>query len=161
MFLIAVGSGAAWGLGYGFIRVGFSLGLLIAAMGLASSAALAIGPSLSWLRDSDSERSAAAFVAVFVPLMAAGALINFLIRIPLTMATALISMVPIANKVNRAGGLIAGLLFGWVLVSVALIGLQQLPVSPVGKGLDQATFASGPIGWVDRYVAAVEITSHE
>ena len=158
LFLIAVISGAAWGLGYGFIRIGFACGILIAAMGLAGTAAFAIGPSLSWVRDSESERSAAAFLVVFVLLMVVGAMVNFLIKIPLTMVTALVSVVPIVNKLNRGGGLIAGLLFGWILVSVALIGLQQLPVAAVGKGIEQATFASGPIGLVDRFVATIDLS---
>ena len=158
MFLIAVISGAAWGLGYGFIRIGFACGFLIAAMGLAGTAAFAIGPSLLWLRDSESERTAAAFLVVFVLLLVIGAIVNFLIKIPLTMVTALVSVVPIVNKLNRGGGLIAGLLFGWVLVSVALIGLQQLPVPAVGRGIEQATFASGPIGLVDRFVATIDLS---
>jgi hypothetical protein len=158
-FLIAVGSGALWGLGYGLIRVGFACGLLVASIGIACTAAFAIGPSLSWFGDTESEQTAAAFLIVFALMMVAGAFVNFLIRIPLTMATTLVSRIPVASKLNRGGGLIAGLLFGWVLLSVSLIGLQQVPVGNVGEGIDESTIASAPIGWVDRHVASIEIST--
>ena len=136
-----------------------ALGILVFSMGIAGMAALAIGPSLSWIGDSERGGAAAAFLVVFAFLIVAGAFINLLLRIPLTMASSMVSKIPVVNLLNRAGGLISGVLFGWLLISVTLIGLQQLPVGTVGKSIDAASFASGPISWADRYVASIEIAS--
>ena len=44
--------------------------------------------------DTESEQTAAAFLIVFALMIVAGAFVNFLIRIPLTMATTLVSGYP-------------------------------------------------------------------
>ena len=158
-FLIALGSGAVWGVAYGFIRVGMAFGLLVAGTGIAGTVAVAVGPYLTIFGNTVSERTAAGFLLSFAFLMVAGAMVNFLIKVPLTLATGMVSVMPVANSLNRGGGLIAGVLFGCVLVSVTLIGLQQLQFGPVGKSIDEASFASAPIGWVDRFVASIEIST--
>ena len=148
-----------WGLRSGFIKIGVALGILVFSMAIAGSAAFAIGPSLSWIGDGERGGTAVAFLVVFTFLMVAGALVNLLLKIPLTIASSMVSTIPVVSLLNRAGGLISGVLFGWILISVTLIGLQQLPVGTVGKSIDAASFASGPISWADRYVTSIEIVS--
>ena len=44
------------------------------------------------------------------------------------------------------------------MLSVILIALQQLAVGSVGEAIDGSSFASGPISWIDRYVASIELS---
>ena len=52
-----------------------------------------------------------------------------------------------------------GVLFPCILLSVILIGLQQIPVVAIAKGIEDSSFASGPISWVDRFVASIELST--
>lgn len=158
LLVIALGSGAFWGVGYGFIRIALAFLILMAGVGIAGTVSFAIGPSFPWFGESESEQTAAAFLLAFALAMVAGAFVNFLMRIPMTIATAMVSLMPVVNLLNRGGGLIAGALFGWVMLSVVLIALQQLTVDSVGEAIDGSSFASGPISWIDRYVASIELS---
>ena len=80
----------------------------MAGVGIAGTVAFAIGPSFPWFGESESEQTAAAFLLAFAFVMVAGAFVNFLMRIPMTLATAMVSLMPVVNLLNRGGGLIPG-----------------------------------------------------
>ena len=151
--------GAAIGLFYGFIRMWVPFAFLIAGVGLAGALAFAFGPSLSGVLETEGSQLKAAFFAVFVIAQLLGAFIAYTMRHLMVIASALVSVFPMGALLNRGGGVVAGPLYGCIFVSVILIGLHQWPVDTVTRGVQESSFAHMPIGWVDRYVASIEISS--
>ena len=150
--------GAAVGLVSGFIRIWILFAFLLAGVGFAGGFAFAIGPSLSRVLETEGAQLAAAFLVVFALMQLLGAFITYLLRHLLSIASALVSVMPMGFLLNRGGGLVAGLVYGCVFVSVILIALQQWPADTVARGIEETSFAHRPIGWVDHYVSSIEIS---
>ncbi len=157
--LAACLSGMSVGLLAGFLKIWLPLLFLLAGTGFAGALATAFGPSLLGFLDSENTQLAAAFLVVFAAMQVMGAVVHTLMSYPLTVASAMVSLVPMGALLNRAGGILAGLLYGCVFLSVILIALQQVPVDSIAEGMDESSYAHRPIGWVDRYVASIEIAA--
>ena len=149
--------GAAAGLFLGFIRIWIPFAFLMAGVGLAGALALVFGPSLSGLLETEGAQLTAVFFVVFAISQLLGAFIAHITRHFLSIASVLVSVAPMGALFNRVGGFAAGLVYGGIFVSVILIGMHQWPLDTVTKGVKESSFAHRPIGWVDRFVAAIEI----
>ena len=156
--IVAWGSGAAWGLSAGLMRAWVPFLFLLAGVGFAGTLGIVIGPALSWLVDSEGGQAAVAFLIVLSPMLLLGIWVTVATRKPLSVAFSLVELFPMALLFNRAGGILMGALLGCVLIAVLLLSLQQIPVNSVGAAIEESSFASGPIKWVDRYVASVEFS---
>ena len=146
------------GLFAGFIKISVTFAFLLAGVGFAGGLANVIGPSFSGFLGSESSQTAAAFLVVFAAMQVLGAIVAALLRKPVSIASGLSALFPMGFLFNRGGGVMAGVLFGWISVSVFLISLQHWPVDAVGRGINESSIARGPIGWVDRYAASIEIS---
>ena len=151
--------GAAIGLFFGFIRIWVPFAFLIAGVGFAGALAFAFGPSLSGVLETKGAQLTAAFFAVFAITQLLGAFMAYTTRHLMSIASALVSVFPMGALLNRGGGFVAGTVYGCIFVSVIFIGLYQWPVETVTRGVQESSFAQRPIGWVDRYVASIEISS--
>ena len=151
--------GAAAGLFFGFIRIWIPFAFLIAGVGFAGALAFAFGPSLSGLLETEGAQLIAAFFVVFAISQLLGAVIAHTTRHFMSFASELVSAAPMGALFNRAGGFAAGLVYGCIFVSVILIGMHQWPLETVTKGVQESSFAHRPIGWVDRYVASIKVSS--
>ena len=156
--LAAWGSGLAVGLFAGLMRVWLPLLFLMVGMGFGGALGEVIGPAFSPFIDSERGQTAAAFLVVFAAMMLFGAFITLAAFGPLTIASSLVSVIPMGATINKAGGVLLGLLFTGTFLAVVLIGLQQIPVKSVSRAIDESSIASAPLGWVDRYVASIEIS---
>ena len=157
--MVAWWSGALVGLVAGFMRGWVPFAFLLAGMGFGGTLAIVIGPGLIRFVSSESGQAAAGFFLVFFLVLLLGALVTYALRGPLTMASSLTVLFPMGFLLNRLGGLLVGVLFPCILLSVILIGLQQIPVVAIAKGIEDSSFASGPISWVDRFVASIELST--
>ncbi len=151
--------GAVAGLFFGFIRIWIPFAFLMAGVGFAGALALAFGPSLSGLLETEGAQLTAAFFVVFAISQLLGAFIAHTTRHFMSIASVLVSVAPMGALFNRTGGFAAGLVYGCIFVSVILIGMHQWPLETVTKGVQESSFAHRPIGWVGRYVASIEISS--
>ena len=156
--LLAWVAGAVIGLLAGFIRIWLPFLFLVAGTGVAGAMAIVIAPGLSGFIDRESAQTAAAFLAVFAAIELVGVVIAHSFRHAMAMASVWVSLFPMGSLLNRSTGMVAGALFGCILMSVIVVSVQQWPVESVGKGISESSFAGGPIGWVDRYVASIEIS---
>lgn len=156
--LIAWAAGAAIGLFSGFIKIWIPFAFLLAGVGIAGSLAFAFGPSFSGVLGTEEAQLTAVFLVVFILMQLLGAAIAYLTRHFMSIASTFVSLVPMGALLNRGGGLLAGLVYGCVFISVIFIALQQWPVDPVAKGVQESSIAQRPIAWVDRYVASIEIS---
>ena len=146
------------GLVGGLFRIWLPILFLMSALGFASGLSILVGPRVFSFIESESRQELAGFFLIFVVMLAVGLVITRAVWHPLSIASALMSVLPGGGLLNRVGGMLLGVLSGLVLLSVVLIGLQQYPVPAVGRAIAESTVASGPIGWVDRYVASLEIS---
>ena len=151
---------ALWGLKSGLMYAWLPFLFLLAGAGFAGALGLLIGPALFPFIDTAAGQAATGFFLVFAAFGLLGAVVTKAMRPLLMAASRLSSLSPTGALFNQGGGLLIGVLFGCILLSVVLIGLQQLPAGAVGRALDESSFAGKPVGWVDRYVASLEL-SHD
>ena len=156
--LVAWVAGAAFGFATGFIRIMIPFVFVVSGVGLAGALAIAFGPVFLGSLDTESPQTAAVFLIVFALLQLVGGLIAYMVRHPMSILSAMVSVFPLGSLFNRGGGLAGGVFAACILVSTVLIGLQQLPVDWVGEGIRDSSFAHRPVGWVDRFVGAVEVS---
>ena len=156
---LAVWAAAALlGLWAGLLRVSVLFACLIVGAGVASSLGPLAGPAVFPFVDSEGRQELAGFFLVYGGMLAFGLVVTLVAWVPLSAASAFMSLVPWLGQFNRVGGLAAGFLGALVLLSITLLGLQQYPVPAVGKAIAESSAASAPIAWVDRYVTAIEIS---
>ena len=155
--LVAWVAGATVGLGSGFIRIMIPFVFVASGVGFASFLAFAFGPSLFRFMETEDGQTAAAFLAVFAAIQLVGGFIAYLVRHPMSIFSSLVSIFPTGSLFNKSVGLVGGVFVACVFVSVIFIALQQLTVEGVGRAIEESSFAHVPIGWVDRFVAAIEI----
>ena len=150
-------AGASVGFAAGFIKIMIPFMFVASGVGFAGALAFAFGPSLFRYMETEDGQAAAAFLAVFVALQLLGGLIAYLVRHSMSILSSLVSVFPIGSLFNKGGGLAGGIFAACLFVSVILIALQQLPVGGVASAIEESSFAHEPIGWVDRFVAVIEI----
>ena len=149
------------GLAAGLMRIWVPFVFLVAGTLFAAGLGELVGSGVFGFIESEARQELAGFFLIFAATLVVGAVIALIalaLLVPLSIASALMSLVPMGGMVNRAGGLALGTLTGLIVVSVILIGLQQYPVASVGRGIAESSVASAPIGWVDRFVASIEIS---
>ena len=156
--LIACLGGLAFGLLGGFLKLMIPFLFLLAGVGLAGTVSMAVGPSLPELLGEEHSREAIVFLVVFAALLAVGGVVSSIMSLGIAAATTAISVAPVGALLNRAGGAVAGLIYGCILLSVLLIALQQIPIPSVYDAVGDSSFAHRPIGWVDRYAPSIEIS---
>ena len=156
--LAAWALGALAGLAAGLFRLWLPVLFLLAALGLAGGFGILIGPGIFFFMESESGQALAGFSLVFAAMAAIGVMVTAAMWKLLSAGSSLISLLPVGALLNWAGGLLLGAFAGLMLVSVILISLQQYPVPSVGRAIAKSSLASGPIHWVDRYVASLEIS---
>ena len=141
------------------MRIWVPFAFLMTAIAFGGGLSSLVGPAVFGFIESEARQELAGFFLVFAGILSVGAIIALAVWGPLSVASTLMSLVPWGGLLNRVAGLLMGTLLGLILLSVILIGLQQYPVSAVGRAIAESSVASAPIGWVDRYVASIEISS--
>ena len=158
MMLVTCLGGLGFGLLSGFLKVVVPFVLLLVVVGLAGAASGAIGPSLPGALGGEHSQIAIAFLVVFVALQVMSMMVSFFVGVAMTAATAAVSVMPMGALLNRAGGALAGLFHGCILLSVLLIALQQIPVGSISVAIEESSFAHRPIDWVDKLAPSIELS---
>ena len=156
--LVACLAGLATGLVGGFFKILLPFIFLLAGVAVAGTISNAVGPALPEVLGDDHSQTAVVFLVVLAALQAAGFMLSGILSLAMMAASAAVSATPMGALFNRAGGAVAGLLYGCVFVSVFLIALQQIPVESVAEAIGDSSFAHRPIGWVDKYAPSIEIS---
>ncbi len=151
-------SGALLGYAAGMARVFLPFIFVVAGISMSSALGLLIGPLVFFFVEDTARQDVAGFFLVFAAMLFLGLFVTLSIWAVMSMATPLMSVLPMGRQINRAGGLLMGSLASLVLLAVILIGLQQYPVASVGQGLAESSFASRPVHWLDHYLPALEIS---
>jgi uncharacterized membrane protein required for colicin V production len=134
--ILAVWAGtASWGASMGLLQMGVHL--LVVAVGLAISSRMAptVGDLFSVVTDNENAQSAAGFIAVFLILFIAGGVASFWLRMVL-------GIIPFFGSFNKLGGLIVGILVGFLLLSGILTGIQKFPIKDAQQTIDDSKLGS-------------------
>ena len=126
---------ASWGASMGLLQMGVHL--LVVAVGLAISSRIAptVGDLFSVVTDNENAQSAAGFIAVFLILFIAGGVASFWLRMVL-------GIIPFFGSFNKLGGLIVGILVGFLLLSGILTGIQKFPIGDAEQTIDDSKLGS-------------------
>ena len=126
---------ASWGASMGLLQMGVHL--LVVAVGLAISSRIAptVGDLFSVVPDNENAQSAAGFIAVFLILFIAGGVASFWLRMVL-------GIIPFFGSFNKLGGLIVGILVGFLLLSGILTGIQKFPINDAQQTIDDSKLGS-------------------
>ena len=122
---------ASWGASMGLLQMGVHL--VVVAVGLAISSRIAptVGDLFSVVTDNENAQSAAGFIAVFLILFIAGGVVSFWLRMVL-------GIIPFFGSFNKLGGLIVGILVGFLLLSGILTGIQKFPIKDAQQTIDDS-----------------------
>ena len=126
---------ASWGASMGLLQMGVHL--LVVAVGLAISSRIAptVGDLFSVVTDNENAQSAAGFIAVFLILFIAGGVLSFWLR-------TILGIIPFFGSFNKLGGLIVGILVGFLLLSGILTGIQKFPIRDAQQTIDDSKLGS-------------------
>ncbi len=126
---------ASWGASMGLLQMGVHL--VVVAVGLAISSRIAptVGDLFSVVTDNENAQSAAGFIAVFLILFIAGGVASFWLRM-------ILGIIPFFGSFNKLGGLIVGILVGFLLLSGILTGIQKFPIKDAQQTIDDSKLGS-------------------
>lgn len=126
---------ASWGASMGLLQMGVHL--VVVAVGLAISSRIAptVGDLFSVVTDNENAQSAAGFVVVFLVLFIAGGVVSFWLRMVL-------GIIPFFGSFNKLGGLVVGVLVGFLLLSGILTGIQKFPIGDAQQTIDDSKLGS-------------------
>ncbi len=126
---------ASWGASMGLLQMGVHL--VVVAVGLAISSRIAptVGDLFSVVTDNENAQSAAGFIAVFLILFIAGGVVSFWLR-------TFLGIIPFFGSFNKLGGLIVGILVGFLLLSGILTGIQKFPIKDAQQTIDDSKLGS-------------------
>lgn len=126
---------ASWGASMGLLQMGVHL--VVVAVGLAISSRIAptVGDLFSVVTDNENAQSAAGFVVVFLVLFIVGGVVIFWLRMVL-------GIIPFFGSFNKLGGLVVGVLVGFLLLSGILTGIQKFPIRDAQQTIDDSKLGS-------------------
>ena len=126
---------ASWGASMGFLQMGVHLVVVAVGLAIASRIAPTVGDLFSVVTDNENAQSAAGFIAVFLILFIAGGVASFWLRMVL-------GIIPLFGSFNKLGGLIVGILVGFLLLSGILTGIQKFPIKDAQQTIDDSKLGS-------------------
>ncbi len=126
---------ASWGASMGLLQMGVHLVVVAVGLAIASRIAPTVGDLFSVVTDNENAQSAAGFIAVFLILFIAGGVVSFWLRMVL-------GIIPFFGSFNKLGGLIVGILVGFLLLSGILTGIQKFPIRDAQQTIDDSKLGS-------------------
>ena len=126
---------ASWGASMGLLQMGVHLVVVAVGLAIASRIAPTVGDLFSVVTDNENAQSAAGFIAVFLILFIAGGVASFWLRMVL-------GIIPFFGSFNKLGGLIVGILVGFLLLSGILTGIQKFPIKDAQQTIDDSKLGS-------------------
>ena len=132
--LVVWGITALWGFSTGLIRVAISFVVVVVGLALSSRIAEDVGNIFSGLTDSEGAQTVGGFILIFLGLSIIGAIASFWIG-------ALLRFLPVFGLANRFGGLVVGVIVGFLLLSGILTGAQKF-TDTVDDDIDESALGA-------------------
>ncbi len=135
LVLVVWGLSALWGFSAGLIQVVFPLLVVIVGLALSSRIGDTVGNIFSVVTDNENAQTVAGFILIFVALFVISSIVSFWLR-------TVLRFIPLFGLANRLGGMAAGVLVGFLLLSGVLTGIQKFPFNSLDVRIDESTLGS-------------------
>ena len=135
VILVVWGITAIWGFATGLVMVALPLCVTIAGLALSSRFADDVGNIFSKLTDSEDIQTVAGFILIFLGLFIIGLVVAFWLR-------KVLGLIPLFGPANRLGGMAAGILVGFLLLSGVLTAVQKHPFQNMDERIDGSALGS-------------------
>ena len=134
VILVVWGVTALWGFSTGLIRVTISFVVVVVGLALSSRIAEDVGNIFSGLTDGEGAQTIGGFILIFLGLSIIGAIASFWIG-------AVLRFLPIFGLANRLGGVVVGVIIGFLLLSGVLTGAQKF-TDTVDDDIDESALGA-------------------
>ena len=134
VILVVWGITALWGFSTGVIRISISLVVVIVGLALSSRIAEDVGNIFSGLTDSEGAQTVGGFILIFLGLAIIGAIASFGIG-------TVLRFLPVFGLANRFGGIVVGVIIGFLLLSGVLTGVQRF-TNTVDDDIDESALGA-------------------
>ena len=131
VILVVWAGTASWGASMGLLQMGIHLVVVAVGLAIASRIAPTVGDLLSVVTDNENAQAAAGFIGVFLILFIIGGIASFWTRM-------VFGIIPFFGSFNKLGGLIVGVVVGFVLLSGILTGIQKFPIGDAQQTIDDS-----------------------
>ena len=135
VILVVWGITALWGVSVGLVQVMIALAVAIVGLAVSSRVADDVGNIFSRLTDSEDIQTIGGFVLIFLGLFIIGWVVSFGLR-------KVLGLIPLFGVANHIGGLAAGILVGFLLLSGLLTGVQKYPFKNMDERIDSSALGS-------------------
>ena len=126
---------AFWGYRSGLVQITIPLVVVIVGLAVSSRLAPDVGDVFSGFTENEDIQTIAGFVLIFFVLVVAGALAGFTVR-------TVLRVIPLFGLANSLGGMVAGLLIGFLILSGVLIGVQKYPFDNIEQHISDSTLGT-------------------
>ena len=135
VILVVWAATALWGASVGLLRIAIHLVIVAAGLALSSRIAEPVGALFAPLTDNEVAQTVAGFITIFAILFIAGGVVSFWARM-------ILGIVPLFGMVNKLGGLVVGVVLGFLLLSGVLTGIQRFPVAGLDKTIGDSALGA-------------------
>ena len=141
---------AMFGASMGLLRMVVHLATVAVALALSSRIAEPLSGVFAPLTDNENAQTVAAFLAIFLILFIAGGILSFWMR-------TILGIVPLFGMANKLGGLVVGVLMGFVLLSGVLTGIQKVPIRDAQQTIDDSALGAFLADNFDTVIRGVKL----
>ncbi len=150
LVLVVWGLSALWGFSAGLIQVVFPLLVVIVGLALSSRIGDNVGNIFSVVTDNENAQTVAGFILIFVALFVISSIVSFWVR-------TVLRFIPLFGLANRLGGMAAGVLVGFLLLSGVLTGIQKFPFNDLDVRIDESALGSFMADKFDVVIRGVKL----
>ena len=122
---------ALWGFKDGFLLVAVPFVTMLIALALASRIGETVGNIFSVFTDSENAQAVYGVILIFVVAFFVAGVVGGMIR-------GVLGMIPLFGLADKLGGMVVGLLVGFLLLSGVLTAVQRYPFRDLDKTIDES-----------------------
>ena len=150
VILVVWAGTASWGASMGLLRMGVHLATVVVGLAVSSRIAASLSGVFAPLTDNENAQTVAAFIAIFLILFIAGGILSFWMR-------TILGIIPLFGTANKLGGLVVGVIMGFVLLSGVLTGIQKFPVGDAQQTIDDSALGAFLADNFDTVIRGVKL----
>lgn len=135
VILVVWAGTASWGASMGLLQMVVHLVTVAVGLALSSRIAESFGGVFAPLTDNENAQTVAAFIFIFLILFIAGGILSFWLR-------TILGIIPLFGTANKLGGLVVGVVVGFILLSGVFTGIQKFPIGEMQQTIDDSALGA-------------------
>lgn len=126
---------AFWGYSDGFLKVVVPFIFMVVGLALASRIGDTVGQVFSVFTDNENAQAIGGVILIFVVAFILGGMISGISR-------KVLGVLPFFGLADKLGGMVVGLMVGFLLLSGVLTGIQRFPFRDLDKTIDDSALGT-------------------